>query len=121
MTVTIYHRPQCSTSRRVLELIREQGIEPVVVDYSQVGWTKEQLKGLLKAISDYTGSRVGPRDLLRIKSTPAEELGLTDLSVSDARLLSAMVKHPVLVERPIVVSEKGAVLARPAEKVLEIL
>lgn len=115
MTVTIYHRPQCSTSRQVLELIRSHGIEPVVVDYVQAGWTKDQLKALFAAM------KVKPRDLLRVKSTPAEELGLTDPSISDARLLTAMVKHSILVERPIVVSEKGTLLARPPEKVLGIL
>jgi len=121
MTVTIYHRPQCSTSCRVLELIREQGIAPVIVEYSEVGWTKDQLKTLFKAMGAHSGRKVGPRELLRIKSTPAEELGLTGPSVSNARLLTAMIKHPVLVERPIVVSEKGTILARPPETVLDIL
>jgi arsenate reductase len=115
LTATLYHRPQCATSRKVLALIRKLGIEPVVIDYVQIGWTKDQLTALLTAM------KLKPRDLLRVKGTPAEDLGLTDPSVSDARLLTAMVKHPILVERPIVVSEKGVRLARPPEKVFDIL
>jgi arsenate reductase len=115
LTVTLYHRPQCATSRKVLALIRSQGIEPVVIDYVQTGWTKDQLAAL------FTAMKLKPRDLLRVKGTPAEELGLTDPSISDARLLTAMVKNPLLVERPVVVSEKGVLLARPPEKVLDIL
>ncbi|ESQ78436.1 arsenate reductase (glutaredoxin) [Asticcacaulis benevestitus] len=115
MTFTLYHRPQCATSRKVLALIRTHGIEPVMIDYVQAGWSKDQLVALFNAM------KLKPRDLLRIKGTPAQALGLTDPSVSEARLLTAMVKHPLLVERPIVVSDKGALLARPPEKVLEIL
>lgn len=115
MSVTIYHRPQCATSRQVLELIRAQGIEPHIVDYVKTGWTKDQLVALLAAM------KLKPRDLLRVKGTPAEELGLTDPSVSDARLLTAMVEHPILVERPIVTSDKGTLLARPPERVLSLL
>jgi arsenate reductase len=115
MSVTIYHNPQCSTSRKTLELIREAGIEPVIIEYRQTGWTKDLLKSLFKAM----GAR--PRDLLRLNGTPAEDLGLTDPAVSDERLLAAMVEHPILVQRPIVVSDKGTILARPQEKVLEIL
>ena len=121
MSVTIYHNPQCSTSRKTLELIREAGIEPVIIDYRQAGWTKNLLKSLFKAMKVYSGQRVGPRDLLRVNGTPAEELGLTDPAVSDDRLLTAMVAHPILVQRPIVVTDKGTILARPQEKVLEIL
>ena len=113
--VTIYHRPTCSTSRKALELIRAQGIEPTVIDYGKVGWTKPQLQGLLKTMG------VGARDILRTKGTPAEELGLTAASVSDGQILDAMVAHPALVERPIVVTPKGAVVARPIERVLEII
>ncbi len=115
MPVTIYHNPQCSTSRKTLELIREAGIEPVVVDYRKAGWTKDLLKSLFRAM------KAKPRDLLRVNGTPAEELGLTDPAVSDDRLLAAMIEQPILVQRPIVVSDKGAILARPQEKVLEIL
>lgn len=121
MSVTIYHNPQCSTSRKTLELIREAGIEPVIVEYRQAGWTKALLKSLFKAMKAHSGKEIGPRDLLRVNGTPAEELGLTDPAVSDERLLAAMVEHPILVQRPIVVSDKATILARPQEKVLEIL
>lgn len=115
MSVTIYHNPQCSTSRKTLELIREAGIEPVIVDYRQTGWTKSLLTSLFRAM------KAKPRDLLRVNGTPAEDLGLTDPAVSDERLLDAMIEHPILVQRPIVVSDKGTILARPQEKVLAIL
>lgn len=115
MSVTIYHNPQCSTSRKTLELIREAGIEPVIVDYRQTGWTKSLLTSLFRTM------KAKPRDLLRVSGTPAEDLGLTDPAVSDERLLDAMIEHPILVQRPIVVSDKGTILARPQEKVLAIL
>jgi arsenate reductase len=115
LSVTIYHNPQCSTSRKTLELIREAGIEPVVIEYRQTGWTKALLKSLFKAM------KAKPRDLLRVNGTPAEELGLTNPSVTDDRLLAAMIEHPILVQRPIVVTDKSTILARPQEKVLEIL
>lgn len=113
--ITIYHRPTCSTSRKALELIRAQGIEPTVIDYGKAGWTRPQLQGLLKAMS------VNARDILRTKGTPAEELGLTKADVSDETLFDAMIAHPVLVERPIVVTSKGALIARPIERLLAIL
>ncbi|WKL57766.1 arsenate reductase (glutaredoxin) [Asticcacaulis sp. ZE23SCel15] len=113
--VTIYHRPTCSTSRKALELIRAQGVEPTIIDYGKVGWTKPQLQGLLKIMG------VGARDILRTRGTPAEELGLTVAGVSDNAILEAMIREPVLVERPIVVTSKGAVIARPVERLLEIL
>lgn len=115
MSVTIYHNPQCSTSRKTLELIREAGIEPVIVDYRQTGWTKSLLTSLFRTM------KAKPRDLLRVNGTPAEDMGLTDPAVSDERLLDAMIEHPILVQRPIVVSDKGTILARPQEKVLAIL
>ena len=115
MPVTIYHRPQCSTSRAALELIRSRGIEPTVVLYATTGWTHTQLISLFDAM------KLRPRDMLRVKGTPAQDLGLTDLTVGDARILAAMVEQPILVERPIVTSSKGAVLARPVERLLDIL
>ncbi|MDV6331862.1 arsenate reductase (glutaredoxin) [Asticcacaulis sp. 201] len=115
MAVTIYHRPQCSTSRAALELICSRGIEPTIVLYAKTGWTQTQLASLFEAM------KVTPRDMLRVKGTPAQDLGLTDPAVSDARILAAMVENPILVERPIVTSSKGAVLARPVERVLDIL
>lgn len=113
--VTIFHNPKCGTSRNTLAIIEAAGYAPTVVEYLKTGWTLEQLKDLAAR----TG--VGARGLLRVKGTPAEELGLTDPAVCDDAILAAMVEHPILVERPIVVTPKGAVLARPKEKVLDIL
>lgn len=113
--VTIFHNPKCGTSRNTLAIIEAAGYAPTVVEYLKAGWTLEQLKDLAAR----TG--LGARGLLRVKGTPAEELGLTDPATADDAILAAMVEHPILVERPIVVTPKGAVLARPKEKVLEIL
>lgn len=113
--VTIFHNPKCSTSRQVLEMIRECGVEPTVVDYLKTGWTEAQLSGLLSAM----GAK--PRDILRIKGGLAEEMGLTDPDATDEAILGAMIADPVLVERPIVQGPRGAVLARPKERVFEVL
>ena len=114
-SVTIYHNPACGTSRNTLAAIRAAGIEPTVVEYLKDGWTKPQLKEILKKLG------LTARDVLRIRGTPAEELKLTDPSTTDEEIIDAMVGHPILVERPIVVTKKGAVLARPMEKVHDIL
>jgi arsenate reductase len=110
--VTIYHNPKCSTSRQVLEMIEAAGHTPEVVEYLKTGWTKPQLKDLL--------SKAGltPREAMRKKA--AEDLGL-DAKLSDAKIIDAMIAHPVLVERPIVVTPKGVLLARPKERVREVL
>ena len=113
--ITIFHNPACGTSRNTLQALRDSGHEPKVVEYLKVGWTKAQLKDLLKQI----GAK--PRDVLRVRGTPAEELGLTDPKASDDKILDAMVAHPILVERPIVVTPKGAALCRPAALVLGLL
>lgn len=113
--VTIFHNPKCGTSRNTLAIIEAAGYAPTVVEYLKTGWTLEQLKDLAAR----TG--VGARGLLRVKGTPAEDLGLTDPAVADDAILAAMVEHPILVERPIVVTPKGAVLARPKERVLDVL
>ena len=113
--ITIYHNPNCGTSRNTLAAIREAGVEPDVVEYLQTGWTVPQLKSLLSEM------QASPRDILRIKNTPAEELGLTDPEASDDAILNAMVAHPILVERPIVVTPKGAALCRPVEIVNTLL
>ncbi|TDH38941.1 arsenate reductase (glutaredoxin) [Pseudohoeflea suaedae] len=115
MIVVIHHNPQCGTSRNTLEMIRSTGIEPVVIEYLKTGWTRAQLQTL------FAGAGLTPRDALRTSKTPAEELGLTNPDVTDDELLDAMVEHPVLVNRPIVVSPKGIRLCRPSEKVYEIL
>lgn len=112
---TIYHNPKCSTSRQVLEMIEAAGYKPEVIEYVKAGWTKKQLKDLFAAAG------VTPRQALRTKAAEAEDLGLLDPKVSDAKLLDAMIAHPVLVERPFVTTAKGTLLARPKERVKEIL
>lgn len=114
-SITIYHSPDCGTSRTVLGMIRAAGFAPVVVEYRKVGWTRELLERLLGAMG------TGPRAILRTKGELAAELGLLGEGVSDERLLAAMVAHPGLVERPIVVTPRGTRLCRPAEVVLELL
>jgi arsenate reductase len=112
---TIYHNPNCGTSRNTLAAIRATGIEPVVVEYLKVGWTRPLLEKLLGAM------KARPRDILRVRGTQAEALGLTDPKASDDKILSAMVADPALVERPIVVTGKGVALCRPMEKVQVLL
>lgn len=113
--ITIFHNPACGTSRNALAMIRAAGYEPEVVEYLKAGWTKEQLLGLLAAM------QLRPRAILREKGTPAAELGLLNDAVGDEALLDAMVAHPILVNRPIVVTPKGTALARPSEAVLDLL
>jgi arsenate reductase len=113
--VTIYHNPNCGTSRNTLALLREKGIEPKVVEYVKHGWTKEQLKDLIARMG------LSAHDVLRVRGTNAEELGLTDPGVSDDALIAAMIIEPILVNRPIVVTPKGAALCRPAELVLGLI
>lgn len=115
MTVTIFHNPNCSTSRAVLEMIRNAGHTPEVVDYVKVGWTADGLTALL------ADAGLSPREALRTRGDLAAELGLLDEGVSDATLLRAMVDYPVLVERPFVRRGDRAVLARPKERVLDLL
>jgi arsenate reductase (glutaredoxin) len=112
--ITIYHNPRCTTSRNVLALIRAAGHEPEIVEYLIAGWTRAELERLFAAMNK------PPRALLRLKGTPAAELGLADPDVGDERILAAMIRHPVLVERPIVVSPKGVILARPPEAVRDL-
>ena len=113
LPVTIFHNPACSTSRKTLAMLREAGYAPTVVEYLKTGWTRPQLEGLLKAM----GAR--PRDLLRANEILAVDLGLG--SAGDEEILEAMVAHPILVNRPIVETAKGARLGRPMEAVLEVL
>jgi arsenate reductase len=113
--VIIYHNPACGTSRKALAALDEGGHQPKVVEYLKEGWTRPQLEALLERMG------ASPRDVLREKGSPAEELGLLDEGVSDDVLLDAMVKHPVLVNRPIVVTPRGAALVRPVEKLAELL
>jgi arsenate reductase len=115
MTVKIYHNPACGTSRNVLGLIRNSGIEPMVIEYLKTPASREQLVSLI--------ARMGlkARDLLRRKGTPYDELGLGDAALTETDLLDAMMAHPILIERPIVVTPLGARLCRPSELVLDIL
>lgn len=113
--VVIYHNPACGTSRNTLALLREKGIEPQVVEYLKEGWTREQLKNLI----DRSG--LTAHQLLRERGTQAAELGLTDPATSEDAIIAAMILDPILVNRPIVSTPKGAALCRPAELVLSLL
>lgn len=113
--ITIYHNPDCGTSRNALAMIEAAGYRPTVVEYRRVGWTQDQLLALMAAIP------ATPRQLLREKGTPAAELGLLDPSVSDEAILAAMLQSPILVNRPIVTTPRGTALCRPSERVLDLL
>jgi arsenate reductase len=113
--ITIYHNPDCSTSRNALAIIQAAGYHPIVVEYLKTGWTRPTLEALFAAMD------AKPRDVLREKGTPAAELGLLDPKVSDDQILDAMVAHPILVNRPIVVTPRGTKLSRPSEVVLDLL
>ena len=112
---TIYHNPDCGTSRHVLAMIRDAGEEPRIIEYLKTPPTRDELAGLLRQMA------MAPRDLLRRKGTPYDELGLDDPKWTDAQLIDLMLQHPILIQRPIVVTERGVRLYRPAETVLEIL
>lgn len=115
MTVTIFHNPACGTSRNVLALIRNSGEEPEVIEYLKTPPTRDVLADLIRRMG------VPVRDVLREKGTPYAELGLGDLSLTDDQLLDAMMAHPILINRPIVVTPLGVKLCRPSEAVLNIL
>ena len=115
MDVTIYHNPDCGTSRNTLAMIRAAGIEPTVVEYLQQPPTRDQLA---KMIAD-AGMTV--RDAIRVKGTPYADLGLDDPNLTDEQLLEAMITTPILINRPLVVTPLGTRLARPSEAVLDIL
>jgi arsenate reductase len=113
--LTIYHNPNCGTSRKVLGMLRESGVEPRVIEYLKTPPSRAELLQLLASM-DMT-----PRQLLRRKGTPFDELGLDDPAKSDAELIDAILAHPILMERPVVVTDKGVRVCRPAEKVMELL
>lgn len=115
MRPIIYHNAACGTSRNVLAMLRATGTDPDVVDYQTVAWTRERLRSLIAA----TGLSV--RQALREKGTPYDALGLADASLSDELLLDTMIAHPILINRPIVVTDRGAALCRPSERVLDLL
>jgi arsenate reductase len=115
MDVVIYHNPDCGTSRNTLGLIRNARVEPHVVDYLKTPPSRPMLEQLIARMS------INVRDLLREKGTPYQELGLADGTLCDAALLDAMMAHPILINRPIVVTPLGIRLCRPSEKVLDLL
>ena len=115
MTVTIYHNPACGTSRNALALIRNAGEEPEVVEYLKTPPSREKLVELIGRMG------ITPRELLRRKGTPYDELGLGDPKWSDDELIDFMIAHPILINRPIVVTDKGVKLCRPSEAVLDLL
>ena len=114
-TITIYHNPACGTSRNVLSLIRNSGEEPTVIEYLKTPPDRETLEQLIAAMG------IPVRDVLRQKGTPFDELGLADTQWSDAQLIDFMLQHPILINRPIVVTPLGTRLCRPSEAVLDIL
>lgn len=115
MSITIYHNPRCSKSRQTLALLQERGIEPVVIEYLKTPPDAATLKSLLGKL------KLSARELMRTKETAYKENGLADPQLSDTALIRAMVEEPVLIERPIVVNGKKAVIGRPPENVLNII
>jgi arsenate reductase len=115
MTVTIYHNPECGTSRNTLAMIGQSGEEPEVIEYLKTPSSREKLVELIAAMG------ITPRQLLREKGTPYAELGLGDPKWSDDELIDFMLAHPILINRPIVATPKGTRLCRPSEAVLDIL
>ena len=115
MTITIYHNPACGTSRNTLEMIRRSGEEPEVIEYLKTPPTRQRLVELIEAMG------ISPRDLLREKGTPYAELDLDNAKWTDDELIDFMIAHPILINRPIVVTPLGTRLCRPSEAVLDIL
>jgi arsenate reductase len=115
MDVTIYHNPKCGTSRKVLDALQARGIRPKIIEYLKTPPTKAELAALARRMG------VSPRDMLRRKGTPYEEMGLDDLTLGDDAILDAIAREPILLERPVVVTPKGARLCRPPERLDEII
>ena len=115
MQPLIYHNPNCGTSRNTLALIQASGETPEIIEYLKNPPTRERLLWLLEAMA------MSPRDLLRRKGTPYDALGLDDPTLTNDQLLDAMLAHPILINRPIVVTDKGVRLCRPSERVLDLL
>jgi arsenate reductase len=115
MHITIYHNQNCGTSRKVLARLRELGHEPQVIEYLKAPPSRATMQGLLAAMG------MNPRDILRRKGTPYEELGLNNPALTDDQLLDALAAHPILMERPVVVTANGTRVCRPAETLDEIL
>ena len=115
MTVTIYHNPACGTSRNALAMIRATGTEPAVIEYLKTPPTRDELRDLVRRMG------IPLRDVLRRKDTPFDAMGLDDPTLSDDALLDAVAAHPILINRPIVVTPRGVRLCRPSEQVLDLL
>ena len=115
MSVTIYHNPRCSKSRQTLALLQEHGIEPTIIEYLKTPPDAETLRRLLDALG------MSPRELMRRKEKEYQEQELDDPSLSDDDLIRAMLEHPRLIERPIVVTDKGVAIGRPPENVLQVI
>ncbi len=113
--VTLYHNPRCSKSRQTLELLRENGIEPTVVEYLKTPPTEQELKSILKMLN------LSPRALMRKKESIYKDKALDDEALTDQQLISAMLENPILIERPIVVVDQQATIGRPPENVLELI
>lgn len=113
--VVIYHNPSCGTSRNVLAMIRQSGEDPAIIEYLKTPPTRERLAALI----DLMG--LTPRDVLRRKGTPYDDLGLDDPKWTDEQLIDVMMEHPILINRPIVITPKGVALCRPSETVLDLL
>ena len=115
MKARIFHNPLCGTSRKTLDILREEGADPEVIEYLKTPPSRDELKRL------YERAGISPREGLRAKEPLATELGLIDDEVTDDRILDAMMEHPILINRPLVETDKGVVLARPQDKVRDIL
>ena len=115
MNITIYHNPACGTSRNTLEMIRKAGIEPTIIEYLKTPPTRDELVALIDAMP------ITARDLLRKKDTPYHDLGLDDPDLTDDQLIDAMMAHPILINRPVVISDQEVNLCRPSEKVMALL
>ncbi len=115
MTITIWHNPRCSKSRRTLEILNDLGLRPRVVEYLKTPPQPEELRDVLHRLA------MGPRDLMRTREAPWRDLGLDDADLSDDVLIRAMHEHPVLIERPVVIAGDRAVLGRPPERVLDLV
>jgi arsenate reductase len=115
MTITIYHNPECGTSRNALAMIRQSGEEPQIIEFLRTPPDRATLMDLIRRMG------ISPRELLRRKGTPYDELGLHDPKWSDDDLIDVMLAHPILINRPIVITPKGVRLCRPSEAVLDIL
>ena len=115
MDIVIYHNPECGTSRNVFNIVQAAGYQPTIIEYLVTGWTQPQLLGLFAAAG------LTPKSALRETKSPAQALGLLEAGVTNEQIMAEMLKHPVLVNRPIVCTPKGVRLCRPSEAVLDLL